>query len=141
MATTNADIVAELSSEAECDDFAAYLTEDRATAVFLQSSATQSLTNFPSAVERQAEMAGLVREIAADRTALPGITDERRRLRAEGEIIDKDARLNGLRKQGLSQGGDDRARKQHERNGYEDRIARADVLLPMVATRKIALSS
>ncbi len=141
MPTTDAEIIAELSNHDECDGFTAFLIDDRNTATFLQSSATQSLTNYMAASERQAEIDTLTAEIAADRADLPGISDDRRRLRAERDIIEQESRLLTLRTQAFDQGGDDRARKHYERNGYEDRIDRATRLLPLVATRRAGLPS
>ena len=141
MPTTPAEIVAELSNHAECDDFTTYLTDDRNAAVFLQSSATQSLTNYASAADRQAEIADLTAQIADDRAKLPGIRDERVRLRAERTIMEQESRLLTLRTQALDQGGDDRARKHHERNGYEDRINRANILLPLVVVHRAGLAN
>ena len=141
MPTSDADIVNELSNSGECVDFTTYLTNDRNTAVFLQGSATQSLTNYVPAPERQTEIDALTGEIAADRADLPGISDQRRRLRAERDVMEKESRLLTLRTQAFDQGGDDRARKQHERNGFEDRIARATRLLPLVAARQLVLGS
>ena len=139
MPTTDAEIVAELSKHEECAGFKAFLIDDRNTAVFLQSSATQSLTNYALAAERQTEIDTLTGEIATDRAGLPGISDGRRRLRAERDLIEKESRLLTLRTQAFEQGGDDRARKHYERNGYEERIDRATRLLPLVDARRAGL--
>ncbi|WP_046243212.1 hypothetical protein [Hymenobacter terrenus] len=139
MPTTYEEIVAELATPAECDDLTAYLTADRAAAIFLQSSATQSLNNYAPAPARATEIADLTTSIAADQAALPSIADVKRRLRAERDINDQESRLLTLRQQALTQGGDDRARRLIERNQAERRIADADALLPLIAARKPTL--
>ena len=139
MPTSNADIVAELSNHAECDDFTAFLTADRAAGAFLQSSATQSLANYAAAPARTAEIADLTASIAADRAALPAISDPKRQLRAQRDINDQESRLLTLRQEALTQGGDDRARRQYERNQAESRVTAADALLPLVAARRPTL--
>ena len=78
--------------------------------------ATQSLVNYASALARTAEMADLTTRIADDRATLPGITDTKRRLRAERDINEQKSRLFTLPQEALTQGGYNRARRHHERN-------------------------
>ena len=139
MPTSPAAIVAELSTKAECDQFTTFLNQERAQAVFQQSNLSYTLTNFGSPAARTAEIGRLTQKIADAAAELALLNDGPEKLQQKAAMQRDELRLTGLQSKSYTQGGDNKAEKLFDRDGCEDRIARIDVLLPLVAARKPGL--
>ena len=141
MPTSPAAIVAELSTKAECDQFTDFLNKERTQAAFQQSNLGYALANFGSPAARTAEIGRLTNKIADAADELALLTDGPEKLQHKAAMQRDELRLTGLQTKSYTQGGDNKAEKFFERDTCEDRIARVDVLLPLVAAHKDTLAS
>ena len=139
MPISPAALVAELSTKAECDQFTTFLNQERAQAAFQDSNLSYTLANFGSPAARQAEMTRLTGKITDAAAELALLPDGPEKLQHKAAMQRDELRLTGLQTKGYTQGGDNKAEKLFDRDGAEDRMARIDVLLPLVAARKAAL--
>ena len=134
-------IIAELSTKAECDQFDAFLVKDHAQATFQLSNLGYTLTNYGSPAARNSEIKSLTKKIADAVAELAPLPDGPDKLQKKAAMQRDELRLTSLQTKTYTQGGDDKASKMHESNGYDNRIARANVLRPLVAIRKDELQS
>lgn len=141
MPFSNADIVAALSSKAECDNYTAFLTRIRSTADYQRLGFANSVASFGSAEGRAAEITRLTAQNAATALEVAAITDPERKAQAKASLLRDETKLNGLELKTYTQGGDDKAERMFDGNTAENRTARVDELLPLVAARKDALSN
>jgi len=136
MSYSDAQIVAALLTQAECDRFTVFLTNSRSTAEYQRLGLTNSVTNFGSAEGRAAEIARLTAQNAVRTAEVAAISDPEARARAKAELLTEETKLNNLVLKTYRQGGDDKAERMFDANTADSRLTRADVLLPLVAIRR-----
>jgi len=136
---TPADIVAALATRAECDNYTTFLTRTKSTAEYQRLGFANSVANFGSAAGRAAEITRLTAQNAARTLEVAAMTDPQEKAQAKQELLRDETKLNGLELKTYTQGGDDKAERMFDGNTAEDRGARVDVLLPLVAAHKLTL--
>ena len=136
MSYSDAQIVAALLTQAECDRFTVFLSNSRSTAEYQRLGLTNSVTNFGSAEGRAAEIARLTAQNAVRTAEVAAISDPEARARAKAELLTEETKLNNLVLKTYRQGGDDKAERMFDANTADSRLTRADVLLPLVAIRR-----
>ncbi len=139
MSYTDAEIVAALLTQAECDSFTTFLTNNKATAEYQRLGLTNSVTHFGSADSRAAEITRLTTQNAARTLEVAAMADPLAKATAKAGLLADETKLNNLVLKTYKQGGDDKAERMFDASVADGRVTHADVLLPLVAARKPAL--